>query len=130
MPPPLRPGHLAVCRGWGLLWPQDPEWVCESNGYLVPDSGDVLRVLYVGGRRAAETGWLFCVMVRSAVPPPDFAGGPPLRWGWLPSWAATRFVPPGPLRRRAWDGRRYSLRAWLDYYGDEAGFRLRQCAPR
>ena len=129
MDSPLRPGSLAVCRGWGLLWPRDPERTCEANGYLVPAPEDVMRVLYVGGRRADETGWLFCVVVRSEGPPPDFAGGPPMRWGWLPSWAATRFAPPGPLRRLAWDGRRYNLRAWLAYYGDEAGFRLWEAAP-
>ena len=122
----LQPGHLVRCP---CFWPRDPGRLSPALGYLIPGPGDILRVLYVGGHPTEDTGWLFCLIVCELPVPPSTDPPRPPRCGWIPSWAVVRMRPPGPLLRRALDGQRYSLPAWLDYYGPCVGLRLWAEAP-
>ena len=122
----LLPGHIVRCP---CFWPRDPENCSSVYGYLVPGPRDILRVMYVGSHRTDDHGWLFCRLVCEApvTGPPDPSRAPPC--GWVPAWAVVRLRPPGPMWRRAWDGRRYHLSAWMHYYGEDAGLHLWERAP-
>ena len=118
----LAPGQLVRCP---CLWPRAPERFTLEYGYLVPGPHDVLRILYVGEARTGDAGWLYCLVVCGAQ-----AEAPPAhRCGWIPKWAVLRLRAPGPVWRLAWDGRRYPLAAWCQYYGEEAGLRFWERAP-
>ena len=122
----LAPGHLVRCP---CFWPRCPEHFTSDNGYLVPGPADVLRVLYVGARGAEDAGWLYCMALPRLGPcGEDFTLRNP-RLGWIPTWAVLRLRAPGPYSRLAWDGRRYPLSAWLDYYGEERGLLYWERAP-
>ena len=119
-------GQLVRCP---CFWPRAPEDFTEEYGYLVPGPHAVLRILHVGSARAGDRGWLYCLVVHDvhADTRPDL-GDHPL-CGWIPAWAVNRLRAPGPLWRTAWDGYRYPLDDWLQYYGEEAGLRFWERAP-
>ena len=121
------PGQLARCD---CFWPRDPEWFSEQNGYLVPDSSDLLRVAFTGGERPNEEGWLFCIILsKDGTSEGPVRTSPRPQCGWIPAWAVTRLKPPGPLWRLAWDGLPYTSTEWMDYYGHEAGQEFWAHAP-
>ena len=117
--------YLARCP---CFWPRDPEGHSEDYGYLVPDAGDVVHVVFEGSAAGPgeERGWLYgFLLVRApGSPHPPIDDDLPSPVGWLPAWAVRRIHPPGPLRRRAWDGVFYSLFQWQEYYGDDDGLQL------
>ena len=122
----LQPGHLVRCP---CFWPRFPAHFTLEQGYLVPGASDILRVLYVGGAVTGDAGWLFCVEVIGPPTSPPRSPGRRPPSGWLPAWAVLRLRAPGPLMRTAWDGRRYPLAAWINYYGEDLGLRCWERAP-
>ena len=122
----LLPGHLVRCP---CFWPRDPDSLTLEYGYLVPGPADIMRVLYVGGPRTGDQGWLYCLLVCEA--PTEGRPGPARARpsGWIPIWAVLRLRAPGPMWRVAWDRRRYPLAAWLRHYGEDAGLRFWERAP-
>ena len=112
--------YLACCL---CQWPRDPQRRSEENGYLVPEIGDVIHVEFEGDATRDEVGWLFGTLVLGS------HAGVPKRRGWIPAWAVRRMRPPGPIKRRAWDGEFYSLSQWQEYYGDELGVQFWEEAP-
>ena len=95
-------------------WPEIPG-CCEETWYLVPDIGDIIRAEYEGEIAAEEHGWLFGSLVLSK------NASVPKSSGWIPACAVMRMRPPGPVKRRAWDGEFYSALQWQEYYGNDLG---------
>ena len=96
-------------------WPGDWPGCSEESGYLVPRMGDIVRVEYEGNGTSEECGWLFGTHVLGST------AVCPLGSGWIPACAVVRLRPPGPIKRRAWDGELYSVSQWQEYYGDDLG---------
>ena len=91
----------------------------EEHGYLVAEIGDIIRIEYEG-THGDEVGWLFgtCVL---ELHPERFRRFPKKHRGWIQALAIERMRPPGPIKRRAWDGFLYSVLEWQEYYGDYLG---------
>ena len=100
-----------------------PSGAPKKTVYLVPDIGAILHVQYEGANTQREQGWLFGTLILET---PTL---PPRRRGWIPAWAVRRLRPPGPIRRRAWDGCVYTLLQWQEYYGDALGTLYWEQAP-
>ena len=78
---------------------------------------------YEGANTQSEQGWLFGTLILET---PTLR---PRRRGWIPAWAVRRLRPPGPIRRRAWNGCVYTLLQWQEYYGDALGTLYWEQAP-
>ena len=122
----LTTGQLVRCP---CFWPRHPDYITSDNGYLVPCPADVLRILHIGASDTEDAGWLYCLsLLRPGPHGDDFSQNRPCM-GWIPTWAVLRLRAPGPYLRVAWDGHRYPLSAWQDYYGEDLGLRYWERAP-